>query len=127
MENKKIGSATLMVLIVMTILLFIGGTALKTATMLHDLAMQRVRMQQQNQSAQALINYAIACCKLIHSIIEKKEIYEYTIDPWPHTSYRGEIEIELKPIKTLKKTGNPRWYEIKAQMIEDTNRVAQIS
>lgn len=122
MENKKeitSGSATIMVMMIMTILVIIGTTALHTAAMLHDLAMQRTQIQRQSRSAEALTHYGIACCRVIDDFKKKEKEYTYILDKWPHptSEYSGKIII----------TPQKQRYEVKTQLLREAQQVAQAS
>lgn len=120
MENKKTivaGSATIMVMMVMIILVIIGTMALNTATMLHELAVQRVQTQQQMRASHALVYYGIACCKIIDGFKKKKKEYTYTIEKWPNATSKYNGKVVIIPQK--------RWYEVKTNLFEGNRRMAQ--
>lgn len=122
MEGKKeivSGSATIMVMMVMTILIIIGTTALHTAAMCYDLAMQRTQIQIQTRSAHSLMQYGVACCKIIDDLKRKDREYTYTLNKWPHPTsvYNGKIIIIPQKLH----------YEIKTQLFKETQQVAQTS
>jgi hypothetical protein len=122
MENKKevvSGSATIMVMVILTILVIVGTTALRTATLLHELAMQRVLTQKQFRGIEALMNYGIACCWLIDSSKKKEDQYIYTFDQWPPNTgdYSGKITISRQK----------RLYTVKGQLLKEAQEVAQSS
>jgi hypothetical protein len=122
MESKKeitAGSATIMVMMIMTILVIIGTAALHTATLLHDLAMQRIQVHQQLHSCQALMQYGVAWCKVIDDLKVRQEVYTYTLGKWPDSTsqYTGKIVITLQK----------QCYEIKTQLLKDTQQIAETS
>ena len=122
MESKKeitAGSATIMVMMIMTILVIIGTAALHTATLLHDLAMQRIQVHRQLHSCQALTQYGVAWCKIIDDLKIKEEVYTYTLDKWPDrtSQYAGRIVI----------TPQKQCYEVKTKLLKDTQQIAETS
>jgi hypothetical protein len=122
METKKeiaSGSATIMVMMIMAILIIIGSTALHTATMFYDLAVQRTQIQVQARSSQSLMQYGIACCRVIDDFKKKEKEYTYILNKWPHpaSGYNGKIII----------IPQKQHYEIKTQLFKDTQQVAQTS
>ena len=106
-----------MVMMVMTILVVIGTTALNTATMLHDLAVLRVEIQQQTRASHALVYYGISCCKVIDGFKKKQKEYIYTLEKWPDATSQYNGKITIIPQK--------RWYEVKTNLFKDTQRIAQ--
>ncbi len=63
----------------MSALTIIAGTLIYNSTLLCDLALHRVKQQQQYYSRKAIRNYGIACCKIIDTYSKPEEKYEYII------------------------------------------------
>lgn len=118
-KTIKSGSALIMITVIMAVLIIVATTALHTASMFNDLAMQRVKTHQERHSARALMIYSIACCKEIDTHKKKKKKYVMTLDSWPDSSgpYNGEATV----------IPQKRWYEVSSKLFEGTKRIAQSS
>lgn len=122
MENKKEvmpGSATIMVMVILTMLVVVGTTALRTATLLHELAMQRVLIQKQFHALDALMNYGIACCWVIENSKKKEDEYTHFFDQWPSNAsdYSGKITISRQK----------KLYTVKGQLFKEGQAVGESS
>lgn len=99
MKQSNQGSAILTVIMTITLIMIVAGTIMRSATLFHDFALQRVAHERQVRSLQALLNYAIAWCMVLNTAPEKDPSYHKIFNAWPPGNGQdsAEITINYKP------------------------------
>ena len=123
MENRKKGSALILVIVIMSLVSVLGSIMMYNATLLHDVALQRVQAIQQTHALQGLLSYGIAQCKeldVMRNLLPSKERekikeYTYSFDHWLHTplGYSGKLII----------TAQDNIFSIKADLIKNNKHL----
>ena len=95
--SKRNGSIIVMVLMIGTFIMVVASVALRSGTLLYELALDRVTYLKQLHAAQALAYYGIAYCKMRKE--EKRESHSLSFAHWPLPSGPYEGSITIEPIK----------------------------
>lgn len=128
MEFRKnvAGTALIVVLIIITVVTIVVTTALRSSTLLYELALDRVEQTSQLRTAQALAQYGIACCKNIKTEDDKtkQNSYHEAFDHWPVPvgEYQGIVTITPQEtsfrIETILKKGDVQLYAISVELAQ---------
>ncbi len=98
-KNLK-GTVLVIVLIIITFVVVVATTALRSGTLLYELALDRVEQTTQLRAAQALAYYGIAYCKNLKKEQTESEHKDHrlTFDQWPPPKgiYQGTLTITPK-------------------------------
>ena len=95
-RGSKNGSTVVLLLVISTFIMMVATVALRSGTLLYELALDRVAHFKQLRASQALAYYGISYCKTIRGSKSQSHSLSFNHWPSPDGAYEGNISIESK-------------------------------